>query len=177
MWIGVCLLYTGVVMCIHTSNRGCFDIDTICDMIKGNESDVADIVFGILAKKAVKYAFILYCFQYYNQTSNSFEVFTKCDIFSCQKVVIRQVKTVNLLSLSSFQNILRSSRLSTEWWIRWYESCIHCCPSATFAKPDGLYFPHSCHFKSPKVMHIWWQFETAIVVTKIICAFKTKQCN
>ena len=35
----------------------------ICDMIKGNESDVADIVSEILAKKEFKF-FILYCFQY-----------------------------------------------------------------------------------------------------------------
>ena len=32
-------------------------IQSICDMIKGNGSDVADIVFEILAKKALKFLF------------------------------------------------------------------------------------------------------------------------
>ena len=35
-------------------------IPYICDMIKGNESDVADIVFEILAKKEIPLFYIVF---------------------------------------------------------------------------------------------------------------------
>ena len=56
-------------------------------MIKGNESDVVDNVFEILAKKEVKcFDFVLFsvlinCSELCNQTSNSYEFASKCSIF------------------------------------------------------------------------------------------------
>ena len=43
------------VICFHSN---AFDSRDICDMIKGNESDVANIGFEILARKEFK----LFCF-------------------------------------------------------------------------------------------------------------------
>ena len=52
--------------------------NTICDMIKRNESDVWDVVFEILPKQCSN-SFVSYCFEHCQIFQNSVSILSNCN--------------------------------------------------------------------------------------------------